>query len=524
VSPPPPDAAPTATSATSAARPPLALHETSHRAETEAHLQRRLAVLYAVVVGIAGAIFVTIRALGWFGFDVHPLGHPANLVHLAAIAVGSLCWFAVRRGPLATRELAILNAWGGLFPVAVTLAIYALLWNDGKQGLVPVLILFTVGRAVFVPCTAFNAAAVAASAPLGVLALRLALGPFRAWEGQLHPEQAQTFILVLDQVFLWLGVGLAALAAHVIHGLRLRVRRAESVGQYRIEAEIGQGSMGVVYRARHALLRRPTAIKVLDPAITGPETLERFEREVRETSRLTHPNTIRVFDYGHTADGLFFYAMELLDGADLAQVVARTGRMPAARVIHVLSQACAALREAHGLGLVHRDVKPGNIMLCRHGGEHDFVKVVDFGLVKDVSPGAARLTQVGLISGTPETLAPEVIQGAPASPAADLYGLGCVAYFLLTGRPIFDVAAPLEFLVKHQDEAPVPPSRHAADVPRDLETVVLRCLEKDPARRHPGAGALRGALQRCRDARMWTETRARAWWTDEFPEQAGGQA
>ncbi len=505
-------------------RAPIALHDTSHRAESEAHLQRRLTVLYGVMMGIGVVMFLSVRVIGWLTeLDVHALLHPASLVQVAAFVVGAVCLALLRRGPLATRELSILDVWGGLFPIAVTLAVHGILWTDGNQSYVAILLLFVIGRAIFVPCTPWNAVLVAAAAPIGALALRLSLGRYHAWRNEPTPDEFQTAILVLDQATLWMGVGLAGLAAHVIHGLRVAVRRAEGVGQYRIDEEVGAGSMGIVYRATHALLRRSTAIKVLDPAIAGPETLERFEREVRETSRLTHPNTIRIFDFGHTADGLFFYAMELLDGTDLGQAVARTGPMPPARVIHVLAQACAALREAHNLGLVHRDVKPGNIMLCRHGGEHDFVKVVDFGLVKDISPGAAKLTQVGFICGTPETLAPEVIKGASAAPAADLYGLGCVGYFLLTGQPVFDVSAPLEFLVKHQDEAPVPPSRRNPDVPTDLENVILKCLAKDPERRYPSAGALRGALQRCKDARMWTETRAQAWWTDEYPRQRSGR-
>ena len=165
----------------------------------------------------------------------------------------------------------------------------------------------------------------------------------------------------------------------------MQVRDAQQLGQYKLEEKIGEGAMGEVYRATHAMLRRPTAIKLLRPEIAGEETLRRFEREVQQTSRLSHPNTVSIYDYGHTAEGFFYYAMEYLDGANLEEIVDRTGPMPAARAIYILRQACGALSEAHRAGLVHRDIKSGNILLCRQGGLHDVVKIVDFGLVKDLN-------------------------------------------------------------------------------------------------------------------------------------------
>jgi serine/threonine-protein kinase len=269
--------------------------------------------------------------------------------------------------------------------------------------------------------------------------------------------------------------------------------------------------MGEVYRASHAMLRRPTAIKVIQPDATDPEMLRRFEREVRETSRLSHPNTVSIFDYGRTPDGAFYYAMEYLDGADLRRIVERHGPMPPARAIHLLVQACGALGEAHAEGLVHRDLKPSNLMLCRRGGVHDVVKVVDFGLVRDIA-AAPELTGTGVLVGTPESMAPEVLRGEPATPSADLYGLGVVGYFLLTGMGIFDAATALELVGHHLHTAPVPPRTRLPAVPADLEAVILRCLEKEPAGRFPDTRALARALAACGDAGGWSEEDAAAWW------------
>jgi serine/threonine-protein kinase len=296
--------------------------------------------------------------------------------------------------------------------------------------------------------------------------------------------------------------------------LRAQVREAKKLGQYHLEEKIGEGGMGTVYRATHAMLRRPTAIKLLRPEITGEETIRRFEREVQQTSRLSHPNTVAIYDYGRTPDGVFYYAMELLGGADLDRLVRAHGPFPAARAIHVLRQACGALAEAHGAGLVHRDIKPGNIILCERGGVHDVAKVVDFGLVRDLRNVQGSLTRVGTICGTPETIAPEVLSGSEAGPAADLYALGVVGCFLLTGKPIFDVTTAGELIGAHLHSDPVPPSARDPSVPRDLEAALLRCLAKDPARRVPTAEALRADLAACAAAGRWTDEDAQRWWHD----------
>jgi serine/threonine-protein kinase len=307
----------------------------------------------------------------------------------------------------------------------------------------------------------------------------------------------------------------ATVISRVVFGLRAEVRRARRLGQYTIEAKIGEGGMGVVYRAHHGMMRRPTAIKLLRPDRAVASNLKRFEREVQLTARLTHPHTITLFDYGRTPEGIFYYAMELLDGASLERVVAVAGRLPPARVVHVLYEVAGALAEAHDIGLIHRDVKPANIILCRQGGMHDFPKVVDFGLVKDLEPaGDAALTRADVIAGTPLYISPEAITSPESvSPQADLYSLGAVGYFALAGQNVFSGRTLVEVCSHHIHTKPEPPSRHLEEpVPADLEALVLDCLEKDPARRPAGAREVRRRLEDCAAFGRWTEEDARDWW------------
>jgi serine/threonine-protein kinase len=301
--------------------------------------------------------------------------------------------------------------------------------------------------------------------------------------------------------------------SHVVFGLRAEIRRARRLGQYTLEDKLGEGAMGVVYRARHGMMRRPTAIKLLKPDQVGATSLKRFEREVQLTARLTHPHTITLFDYGRTPDGLFYYAMELLDGAPLDRVVAVAGALHPARVVHVVYHVAGALTEAHDVGLIHRDIKPANIILARRGGMDDFPKVVDFGLVKDLERGPADLTRANVVAGTPLYLAPEAIN-APETvgPRSDLYSLGAVGYFALTGTNVFEGRTLVEVCSHHLHTPPEPPSRRLPGVPADLEAVILQCLEKDPSRRPAGAHDLRRLLESCQDFGGWTSEKARGWW------------
>jgi len=299
----------------------------------------------------------------------------------------------------------------------------------------------------------------------------------------------------------------------VIYGLRAQVREARRLGQYVLERKLGEGGMGEVYLARHGMMRRPSAVKLLRVDRSGELNLLRFEREVQLTARLTHPNTITIFDYGRTDDGVFYYAMELLDGATLQRIVAVDGAQPAGRVVQILLMACGALTEAHAIGLIHRDIKPANIMLCTRGGEHDVVKLLDFGLVKQLEVGGdVELTGASALTGTPQYMAPESIL-APGSVDArtDIYALGAVAYYLLSGVDVFDGKSVVEVCSQHLHQAPVPLSERGIAIPAQLEALVLACLEKDPARRPQSAAELRRQLAACA-VEPWGSQQASDWW------------
>lgn len=290
---------------------------------------------------------------------------------------------------------------------------------------------------------------------------------------------------------------------------------AQQIGQYKLEQKLGAGGMGVVYKAHHAMLRRPTAVKMLDVDKVNPAALERFEREVQITSQLNNPSTVAIYDYGRTPEGVFYYAMEYLDGIDLQTLVERYGPQPVPRVIHILDQVCGSLYEAHSLGLVHRDIKPANIMLNRRGGQPDVVKVLDFGLVKALDEQKqAGLTQQASLTGTPLYMSPEAIQLPNSVDArSDLYAVGAVGYFLLTGTPVFEADNVVDLCQKHVATPPTPPSeRSKTPIPAALESALLACLEKSRAKRPQTARDLAMLLIRCPEATQWSVEEADAWW------------
>jgi hypothetical protein len=370
----------------------------------------------------------------------------------------------------------------------------------------------TIGRAVTVPSAPLRTLllGIACFSGLLVSAAMMEAAPF------VPPELGMPIRTLLDTV-LWsiAGTVLATVASKVIYGLQEKAIEARQLGQYTLEAKIGEGGMGEIFRARHAMLRRPTAIKVMTG--DGSEAaLRRFEKEVQLTARLTHPNTISIYDYGRTPDGRFYYAMELLDGMTLEELVARTGPQPAARVIHILLQVCGALREAHGVGLIHRDIKPANVYLCARGGTRDVVKVLDFGLVREFrSDGSVTGSNLDILVGTPLYLSPEaILTPAQLDARADIYALGALAYVLLTGAPPFAGRTLVELCGHHLHSVPELPSARGVVVARDLEETVLDCLAKDPGSRPQSALAVAERLRACRDAGRWGEAEAERWWAE----------
>jgi serine/threonine-protein kinase len=325
------------------------------------------------------------------------------------------------------------------------------------------------------------------------------------------------FLLTITLLGLLVSAAVAVFGTFKISELQQEAFAARQVGQYRLKERLGAGGMGEVYLAEHRLLKRPCAVKIIRPErARDPDLLRRFEREVQATSQLTHFNTVEIFDYGHTEDGTFYYVMEYLPGLSLDELVKREGPQPPARVVHFLRPLCGALREAHAAGLVHRDIKPGNIIVCRHGGVCDVVKLLDFGLVRPPevdNADATKLTKEGLIVGTPDYMSPEQANGSAALDArSDLYSLGAVAYFLLAGRPPFAGKTVLETLVAHLHQPPERLTGLNPGVPPDLEAVVFRCLAKDCDQRFPDAESLDQALGQCRCAGIWTEAEARGRW------------
>jgi tRNA A-37 threonylcarbamoyl transferase component Bud32 len=307
---------------------------------------------------------------------------------------------------------------------------------------------------------------------------------------------------------------LLVLTSSIISRLQRAADKAERLGQYTLERKLGEGGMGAVYQARHALLRRPTAIKMIRPESIDERTRERFEREVQATAKLCHPNTIAVYDYGRTAQGVFYYAMEFLAGIDLHDLVKEAGPIPESRVLHILAQVLGSLTEAHEQGMVHRDIKPPNIMLCRRGGVADLVKVLDFGLVKNLEADDG-FTQENVLTGTPQYMAPEAVTNTAAvDQRTDLYAVAAVGFYLLTARQLFTGPSVMSILTKQLTDPPPRPSEVSENpVSPALEGLLLRALEKDQDKRPPTARQFLAELEEIRrKSEAWTQADAQKWW------------
>ena len=318
-----------------------------------------------------------------------------------------------------------------------------------------------------------------------------------------QPDAVAAF--VIQAAFLYGTAGLTLMAGHAYWALRRQVFESRSIGRYRLKRQIGSGGMGEVWSAYHSALRRDVALKILrSDTEVDTASVQRFEREVQAMTELTHPNTVRVFDYGVTDDGIWYYAMELLDGVDMRELVDAQGPLVPARAVYLTEQAARALGEAHLCGIYHRDIKPENLFVTRAGTQRDFVKVLDFGIARITQDVDATLTQTGSVFGTPAYMSPEVIAGKRADARADVYALGAVLYFALTGAPPFQADSVAALLLAHAQIAPTPPSqRSLMPIPEDLETIVLRCLAKHPDTRFADASQLVLALASCSVAGAW---------------------
>jgi hypothetical protein len=482
--------------------------------EGRVFLQDRLAFLGKVASVLSITSFLLSRlalGLGGSAAVTSPARRGAIAAQIATNLLFLAMWLGCRRGRLSRRALTIVDA---AFPIVSTTAVTLplMFWPGSIPGLEwAVLLVLThvlVGRAVFVPSPPLRTLLIGL-----VAAVPVAAGLWLDEAARATPAGLAGF--VFRSTWVALSIATATVTSSVIYGLRRQVSEARHLGQYTLQEKLGEGGMGVVYRARHAMLRRPTAIKLLRPDKAGAQSVARFEREVQLTAQLSHPNTVSIFDYGRTPDGVFYYAMEYLEGINLEMLVREFGPQDPARVVHILRQVAGSLAEAHGFGLVHRDVKPANIILCQRGGVPDVAKVVDFGLAKDLEgASSAALTRATDITGTPMYLAPEAISDPETVDGrSDLYALGAVGYYLLAGTHVFEGGTLVEVCSHHLRTLPVAPSvRLGRPLPPDLESVLLSCLEKDPARRPQTADAVSTHLAMCVGVEEWSEGRAREWW------------
>lgn len=387
----------------------------------------------------------------------------------------------------------------------------------------------TIGHLSWTTIVILLSAMIVPSTPPKMLAAALtaaSLGPLGVWLAHLRgvdvPPVAATLLMYMPSYSCALA---AVIPARMLQRYGRRLREARDLGSYELEERLGSGGMGEVWRARHRLLARPAAIKLVRPEMLGIDprlTQRRFASEAQATATLTSPYTIRLFDYGVTDDGRFYYVMELLDGISLQNLVSSFGPQPAGRVIHILKQMCRSLDEAHCRQLVHRDLKPSNVMLCQVALEFDVVKVLDFGLAKPTNRDESQLTADGISAGTPAYIAPEVALGERhVDGRADLYAMGCIAYYLLTGQLVFDEPSGVAMSIAHVQQPPVAPSlRSELPIPTELERIVLQLLEKKPAARPASAAVLAQMLDAVDDVEPWTTGRIHSWWHAHLPESS----
>lgn len=498
--------------------------------ETERLLRDRLRAAAKMLLFGFGLFLI------WRLFGDRKIAGRSNLlfgIHVAIVAIEAFSWRWLRRGNTIDLNHRTLRLFEVLIfgPPVVMFAIFLyqhlLYWAD--KGFVPAvtsiwfLLMFTY--ALFIPNTWKRAAVVLASMAVTPVAIVVYLWTTNELFARALDENPDYLV----EMCLSMSVGLvtSVYGTHMINGLRREAFEARKLGQYRLLRLLGAGGMGEVYLAEHQMMKRPCAIKVIRPGkANDPQALARFEREVHATAKLSHWNSIEIFDYGRTEDGTFYYVMEYLPGLSLAELVERHGPLPPGRVVHLLTQTCEALAEAHGAGLIHRDIKPGNLFVAQRGGVYDVSKLLDFGLAKPMmKTGTAQLTHDGMISGSPLFMSPEQAMGDRDPDArSDIYALGAVGYYMLTGTPPFPGDNPVKVILALTQETVPPPTRLRADIPADLERVIMRCLAKDPDRRYSSALDLADALRKCSCSSEWNRDFAAQWWKEHGEDDEATQS
>jgi eukaryotic-like serine/threonine-protein kinase len=487
---------------------------------------RRVRIMAATIASIWLIVLlmnmVVAKLLGHRGMaGTMPWPFPGLWITLAGIVVAGAAYSAAFR--LCSRPERVINVALALQIVTAAAVTTLLHWYPiiTTHGISWLCVIILVHPSV-VPTT-----------PLKTLVVSLLIAtfdPLAVWIAHLRgvPIEADTFTLVWYFLPNYISVALAMIPSHIISGLGRQVTQARELGSYTLGDLLGKGGMGEVYRARHRMLARPAAIKLIRPETLGAGdaaqiTIQRFRREAQAAALLRSPHTINLYDFGVTDDGVFYYVMELLEGFDFETLIRRYGPISAGRAVFLLRHACHSLGEAHARGLIHRDVKPSNIFTCRLGLNVDFVKVLDFGLVKqrqDVSHGqTVLLTQPDVTTGTPAFMAPEMALGEPdLDRRVDIYALGCVGYWLLTGRLVFEADTPVKMMLQHIQAEPEPPSAHSEpEIPPELDRVILQCLAKKPGERPSDTMKLADMLASVPLRESWTKEKAEAWWEAHSP-------
>ncbi len=472
-----------------------------------------MAALYSVTV-ITGEIFSVALPLRLTGTSF------SVATRLFFIAISTAMFFVARSNRLGRwlkSDLGVLyEVIGAVAIVAVEVSI--LDGYDIHIGPTSTVVIWLMLVRLMVPMALFRATIATGTAAAAAMAARI-------WLAELDPDV--DLWLISGMMEITFGAALIAVyASRSVYHLGTSVTQARELGAYQLEQMLGRGGMGEVWSASHRMLKRPAAIKLIRPDALGPRaavspaaTRERFEREAQITASLRSTHTIQLYDYGQTDDGSFYYVMELLDGIDLATLVEKYGPIPAERAVHLLWQVCHSLADAHDKGMIHRDIKPANIFLCKLGPDYDFIKVLDFGLVKETgTPGDSDLTADTTV-GSPAFMAPELATHSHAiGPYTDIYMLGCVGYWLLSGELVFTGATPVSVLCKHISDEPVPVSRRTElDVPPDLEQLIMDCLAKDPNARPSSVLEVQERLEELVLQRPWNGRRGRAWWEKHRP-------
>ncbi len=482
---------------------------------SDASHESRERIRVAAAIGSAGYLLVLVVGLSGV-VGATPLGRSIDLAHdLAGSILCALLLAATLIRALADRTVLALALGCELLLVAViSLAIpWATFLRTGfLPGLtwvVPIMILFPLLVPARPRVVLIVSVACALCLPGGIAVL--------AALGRVVAHRSDYWSACITGT---IGAGIAVVASRTVYGARQQLAVARRMGSYELLERLGQGGMGEVWRAHHSLLARPAAVKLIlperlqAPAEAREAAVQRFTREARVTAGLRSQHTVQLFDFGVSAEGVMYYAMELLDGINLEHFVYRYGAVEPRRAVHWLRQACHSLGEAHALNLTHRDIKPANLYVCRYGREHDFVKVLDFGLARPAArPADARLTREGAWLGTPGYMAPEQVFGSDSGPSADLYALGCVAYWLLAGATPFSADDAGELMRQHVQVAPAPLRERASQaIPATLEAVVMACLAKEPALRPRDADELSERLALSVEGAPWSAAEAHAWW------------